>query len=289
VAETYRDDDDASRVDPERVPVPTERAPAPQGLPFEQVAGRLLEAARAVGDGPGDGPWPDAVMPRDAPPIDGYDVAGWYHPTEETGGDFFDFEDRGGGRLAIALGDVSGHGYGPGLIATACLTLLRAALLEGDDPARTVARLNRDLGPDRIEDRFVTAFYGVLDRREHRLRYVSAGQGPILFFSRARGTITELGIQGFPLGLSPHDSYGPPQDVALAPGDYLAVFTDGFFEWFNPQGECFGVERMKAQIDRDRDRPAAEMIERLYAAVLEFAAGSPQPDDLTAVVIKRVG
>ena len=134
----------------------------------------------------------------------------------------------------------------------------------------------------------MTSFYGILGLETHRLDYVSAGQGPILFFSSAQGTITELEIQGFPLGLSPDLAFGPAHGITFAPGDLLALITDGFFEWFNPRGECYGVERMKSQIGGDHDQPAAAIISRLHARVLEFAAGSPQPDDLTAVVIKRL-
>jgi phosphoserine phosphatase len=229
-----------------------------------------------------------ALLPRCAPTLEGYDIAGWYQPADETGGDFFDFPDRGPGRVGVAIGDVSGHGVGPALVVAACRAFLRATLIQTDEPSRVITQVNQLLCHDQLEDRFVTAFFGMVGRDAHQIEYVSAGQGPILFYSRERGTISELEIQGFPLGLSPDLTFGPPETVKFAPGDFLAVITDGFFEWFNPQGECFGIERMKAQVARDCDRPAAEIIRQLHATVLDFAAGSPQPDDLTAVVIKRL-
>jgi sigma-B regulation protein RsbU (phosphoserine phosphatase) len=133
----------------------------------------------------------------------------------------------------------------------------------------------------------VTAFFGILHSETHRLEYQSAGQGPILFYSHSNGTIDELPIPGFPLGIAPGVLFGTSEEVAFARGDILALVTDGFFEWFNNAGECFGIERTKAQLARDRDQPAAEIIRRLHAAVLDFAAGAPQPDDLSAVMIKR--
>ena len=229
-----------------------------------------------------------ALLPRRPPQVEGYDIAGWYRPADETGGDFFDFQDRGAGRLGVALGDVSGHGVGPALVVAECRAFLRATLIQTDEPSRVVTQVNQLLCHDQLDDRFVTAFFGILQHQEHRLDYVSAGQGPILLFSRAEGGFRELEIQGFPLGLSPELTFGPTRSITFAPGDFLALITDGFFEWFNGRGECFGIERMKDQIDRDRDRPAAEIIRRLHATVLEFVAGSPQPDDLTAVVIKRL-
>jgi phosphoserine phosphatase RsbU/P len=219
---------------------------------------------------------------------EGYDVAGWYLPAEGTGGDFFDFEEPVAGCLAVSLGDVSGHGSGPTQVAAACRTMLRATLVQTLEPARVITEVNRLLCQESLDDRFVTAFFGILRRETHRLEYLSAGQGPILFYSQASGTIEELAIQGFPLGLSPGLLFEPSEAVEFAQGDFLALVTDGFFEWFNNAGECYGMERTKAQLACDCDRPAAEMIRRLHASVLDFADGSAQPDDLTAVMIKRV-
>ncbi len=83
--------------------------------------------------------------------------------------------------------------------------------------------------------------------------------------------------------------FSPPWDVAFAPGDFLAIVTDGFFEWTDPRGHCFGVERLRDRIWRSRDRPAGAIIRDLHQAVLAFSGGTPQPDDLTAVIIKRTG
>jgi phosphoserine phosphatase len=229
-----------------------------------------------------------AFRPRESPALEGYDIAGWYHPADETGGDFFDFQELASGVLGIALGDVSGHGFGPALVAASCGALLRATLTETHDPAEVLTRLNQLLAQVELEDRFVTAFFGVLEREMFRMKYVSAGQGPILFYSRATGQIDELPIQGFPLGLGTDSWFGPAVTIVLAPGDFLAVVTDGFFEWYNTQGECFGIDRTKDHLVRDRDEPAAEVIRRLHASVLDFVGGTPQPDDLTAVVIKRL-
>jgi phosphoserine phosphatase len=229
-----------------------------------------------------------ALLPHCPPTLEGYDIAGWYQPADETGGDFFDFPERGPGRLGVAIGDVSGHGVGPALVVASCRAFLRATLVQSDEPSRVITQVNQLLCHDQLEDRFVTAFFGMLGRDAHQLDYVSAGQGPILFYSHAQDRISELEIQGFPLGLSLDLSFGPPESVKFAPGDFLAVITDGFFEWFNGHGECFGIERMKVQIARDHDRPAAEIIRQLHSTVLDFADGSPQPDDLTAVVIKRL-
>jgi phosphoserine phosphatase len=270
VAETDRDD--SPRVDPEGL----------HGKDFTDRAKRVerdLEIARQI---------QEALLPRSCPAVAGYDIAGWYHPADETGGDFFDFQEPGFDRLAVAVGDVSGHGFGPALVAASCRAYLRGILAQTDEPAQVITRVNQLLCKDQLDDRFVTAFFGVLRCCAHRLDYVSAGQGPILFFSRDLGRVNELTIQGYPLGLSPGHSFGPPVDVEFAAGDFLALVTDGFFEWFDDQGECFGIERTKAELERNYDESASEIIRRLHASVLDFVGRSPQPDDLTAVIIKRL-
>jgi len=92
---------------------------------------------------------------------------------------------------------------------------------------------------------------------------------------------------GMPLGITSRLVTDPPQMLVLDPGDMLVLATDGFFEWENPQGEQFGVGRLEATIRAARERPASEIIATLYAAVIAFSNGTPQKDDLTAVIIKR--
>ena len=82
-------------------------------------------------------------------------------------------------------------------------------------------------------------------------------------------------------------AHGPAQEIDLAPGDFLVLITDGFFEWENAAGEQFGLDRLNETIRRSKDQPAREIISTLHAEVTRFADGTPQNDDLTAVVVKR--
>jgi serine phosphatase RsbU (regulator of sigma subunit) len=92
---------------------------------------------------------------------------------------------------------------------------------------------------------------------------------------------------GMPLGISSSLVTDPPQMLELDLGDMLVLATDGFFEWENPQGEQFGVARLEATIRASRERPASKIIAALYSAVIAFSKGTPQKDDLTAIIIKR--
>jgi phosphoserine phosphatase len=228
-----------------------------------------------------------ALLPKEPPSIAGFDVAGWNQPAEATGGDFFDFHPRPNGDLAVTVADVSGHGVGPALVAAECRAFFRALLLQTDAPEIVIPQVNDLLCESLPEDRFVTSFFGLLQSEGHRLVYLSAGHGPILLYSHSLGTVHELPIQAFPLGLCADRPFGPPNCVAFAPGDLVAVVTDGFFEWLDPEGECFGIDRLQEQLRRHADRSAAEIVQALHQSVLAFASGTPQLDDLAAVVIKR--
>jgi sigma-B regulation protein RsbU (phosphoserine phosphatase) len=227
------------------------------------------------------------LLPESAPVVPGFDLAGWNLPADQTGGDFFDFQELPGVGLALTLADVSGHGIGPALLAAECRALLRASLTWSPSLERVVPRVNELLAGDVRGGQFVTAFVGLLQPAEGRCAYLSAGQGPILFYRAADGAILDLPSVGLPLGILPGAVYPLPEPILLAPGDILWLCTDGFIEWPDAAGRRSGSEFLRTLLHRLHHLPAAELIQSAYRAVLDFAAGAPQQDDLTAVVLKR--
>lgn len=239
---------------------------------------RDLNIARSIQQG---------LLPREQPRLAGFDVAGWNRPADETGGDFFDFLPLPDGRLAVAIADATGHGIGPALVIVEARALFRALVGGAAGLEWAVNEMHRLLGLDLPDNRFVTAFCGVLDPLASVIEFMSAGQGPILVYEAASATIRELPAQGLPLAFFPNATYDDVTRLALAEGDMLVLLTDGFYEWANASGEAFGEERVYDLIRRLHGRPAAEIIDRIYRSVLEFAAGARQGDDLTAVIVKR--
>jgi len=141
---------------------------------------------------------------------------------------------------------------------------------------------------DLPSERFVTMAVGILDPEEATLDLISAGHGPLLFYLSAEDRFRSYDAQGLPLGLMPHFKYGSPQKLTFARGDILVFGTDGFVEWANADEEDFGQKRLKEVIKANRGMPSATIISELYAAVSSFAGPSPQLDDLTALVVKRL-
>ena len=228
------------------------------------------------------------LMPRRAPKVPGYDLAGWNLPADETGGDFFDLQTLDDGTVALTVADVAGHGIGPALLVAECRAFIRATIAQTRDPARLVELVDRLLAEDLPEDRFITLFFGLLYPPDGRVRYTSAGHGPTLVYRAATGAVEELPPHGCPLGVAPELTRADSTNVPLAPGDILAIFTDGFTEWADARNVQFGNDRLGAAMSRHRDLPAARLIAAIHDDLLAHTGGTPQPDDLTAVILKRL-
>lgn len=228
------------------------------------------------------------LLPKADPQVPGYDISGWNKPADSTGGDCYDFIPLEDGGLGILLADVTGHGIGPALIAAECRALVRALASVISDPAAILVRANRVLNEDLSSGRFVTTFFGVLDPVDHVLRYLSAGHGPLLHYDVDRGRCEELSATTYPLGIVPEIESTPGKPIKMKPGDMMVLITDGFFEWADPDGEQFSIARVSALVHEHRDRPAAQIIKALHEAVTTFGRGTPQADDLTAVIVKRI-
>jgi serine phosphatase RsbU (regulator of sigma subunit) len=237
-----------------------------------------LNVARSIQQG---------LMPAQPPPAEHFDIAGWNLSADQTGGDYFDWQTLPDGRIVVTLGDSTGHGIGPALVATACRAYSRACFLSGQEISKVLDRINDLLVADLPQERFVTFVAALVDPIRFQIQLLSAGHGPLLLYTAADQRIQNINPQGIPLGLLAGVPIDLPLQIDVAPGDILLLVTDGFFEWVNAQDEQFGVERMEEVIRAHCHRPAEELISTLYGAVLKFAAGTQQLDDLTAVVVKR--
>jgi phosphoserine phosphatase len=227
------------------------------------------------------------LLPRSAPKVPGYDVAGWNRPADQTGGDYYDFLPLAAGRLAVVLADASGHGIGAALMISETRALLRAFSGQTNDVTEVLDRANHWLCADQLEGRFVTAFFGILDPAGHRLDNASAGHGPLFWYNAGRKEVTVTPATGLMLAVTDPLPIRPGAPVAFAPGDSGVFLSDGLLEATDLAGEQFGKERLTRVLVANAGRSAAELIEALRAAVDEFTAGGPQLDDFTVVVVKR--
>ncbi len=229
------------------------------------------------------------ILPKENPQVEGFDVAGWSSPADETGGDVYDFLEIGGGRWTFTLADATGHGIGPALVVAEARAMLRALSAADLDIPVVMTRVNDLLTGDLSESRFVTCLFGLLDGPAGSVRYASAGQGPIIFYNRSEDKFDELPATTLPLGIIAGINFDEQVERQLAPGDMMALTTDGFFEATDRTGQQFGTERIRNILHRCRDLPAGEIIQNLHKEVFEFTGPVPQDDDLTAIIVKRTG
>ena len=238
---------------------------------------RELETARIV---------QMSTLPSSMPVVTGYDFHGMSRPASETGGDTFDLAvvDQG---VLIVLGDATGHGIAPALSVTQMQAMLRMALRLGADLETAFINVNNQLEQTTAQDRFITAFIGLLDAKQNRIRYQSGGQAPILQWCAQSSSFDRRGPTSFPLAAMPLRSLKPSVTLEMAPGDVLVLLSDGIYEYCNAAGEQFGEARVEAVVARHRGMSMAALGAQLLAEVHAFAQGAPQEDDITVVLVKR--
>jgi phosphoserine phosphatase len=228
------------------------------------------------------------ALPQEMPQVPGYDIAGFSRPANETGGDTYDVVPLASDRLCLLLGDATGHGIGPALCATQMRGMLRMAMRLDADLDATFKQINEQLCSDMLDNRFVTAFLGILDTRRHEVAYHSGGQGPLLHFHASDGRLEWLGTTTPPLGLFTGLPLGPQGRLHLEPGDVLALLTDGIYERADGEDRCFGEERVGALVREHSRESASRLVEIVLEGAEQFAGGVAQQDDVTLLVLKRL-
>ena len=236
-----------------------------------------LEVARAV---------QMSTLPAVMPTLPGYDLYGTFRPASLTGGDTFDLSVQGQELLTV-LGDATGHGLGPALSVMQMHAMLRLAFRMGASLETAFMQVNNELAATLAEDRFITAFIGLLDASTNTLRFHSAGQAPILHFRAASGDCVHHGPTSFPLGAMPLPSLRPAVCLEFLPGDIMVLLSDGIYEYHDGDNEQFGEQRVEALVRTHHGKRMAELSDILLDEVQAFAKGAPQEDDITIVLVKR--
>jgi sigma-B regulation protein RsbU (phosphoserine phosphatase) len=225
------------------------------------------------------------LLPYGAIELPGYSVAHSYRTANEVGGDYYEVMTLPDERVALMVGDATGHGMASGLVMAIANATLKTALDLDPDPPRVIAMLNRTLCRTGTRRTFMTVFYALLTPATGDLVSVCAGH-PFPLLRRGGGKLEELGRGGLPLGV--RDELAPqPQATALGPGDLLVLYTDGLAEAVNAQAEAFGYERI-AELTRPGGTPQT-VHDRILAAFDAHVGEEPLRDDLTLLVIARDG
>jgi serine phosphatase RsbU (regulator of sigma subunit) len=223
------------------------------------------------------------LLPRGYPETPDFDLAAVQTPCFQVGGDYYDFFPLEGGRIGVAIGDVSGKGLGPSLL----MATLRAFFCSQLRIGRSLPDLFRDLSSFIHESSnpgtFITFFYGELNPDSGSLRFANAGHNAPLVVSKEVKTLQATGL---PLGIFPERGY-EEAETKLEPEDVLLLFTDGVTERRNESDDEFGESRLRDLAQGVRDASAEEILQSLEASIKEFGGQAVLQDDLTLLVLKR--
>jgi len=225
-------------------------------------------------------------LPATAPIVEGYELQGISFPCYEIGGDYYDFIQREGGSLVVALGDVSGKGTAAALLMSSLHAAVHAQADTHDSIVKTISAVNRYLVESIPPNRFVTLFYAELDPKAGSLTFLNAGHNPPLIVHTG-GTMEQLASGGLPLGIM-SDAEFREGHTKLHPGDVLVIYSDGVSEAVNPSGEEFGPTRLYEVVARNLDASAGGIRDRIESALTKFCQGTPAADDITLVIVKRL-
>jgi serine phosphatase RsbU (regulator of sigma subunit) len=206
-------------------------------------------------------------------------------PCRSIGGDFFDYINFGERAFGFALGDVAGKGPPAALLSALLQGIFAAQAASKLGPAETIGVVNSALVRRGIENRFVTLFYAVL-ARDGALTYCNAGHNPPLLVGR--GGVRKLELGGPIVGLFEHATF-EEETVRLSAADEIVIFSDGVSEAVNAQGEEYGEGRLIDLVTRSGDDEPSAVLQRVFTSVRDYAAGTPQGDDITAMVLRYDG
>jgi len=235
---------------------------------------REIEIAREV---------QERLFPQSLPEIGGLDYAGCCRPASGVAGDYYDFLALPGGKLGIAVGDVSGKGIPAALLMASLRASLRAQTIQGvSDLTALMSNLNQLIYESSPDNRYATFFYAQYDPATRNLTYVNAGHNPPIVF-RKPYDVLRLETGGPVVGLLAMSSY-EQATIVLEPGDMLVAFTDGVSEAMDLANEEWGEESLIAAAWKLYGTGAQKTMHQLIAAADEFVSGGKQHDDMTLII-----
>jgi len=249
----------------------------------EQILASQMRQARVI---------QQSLLPSPLPALEGFDIAAVSHPAEEVGGDVYDVQHVEDGVIGLMVADASGHGLPAALQARDVVIGMRMGQANGEKITATVSRLNRVINNSGLASRFISLFYGEIEQSGN-LVYVNGGHCLPLLLT-PDNEVFELKSSGPVLGPLPEAVYRRGY-VTVKPGEVLVIYTDGVTERHHPDSheheakvKEFGLEGLVATTLKYMDRPAAEIAEKIVAAVRKYGGGLPFDDDVSLLVLKRL-
>jgi sigma-B regulation protein RsbU (phosphoserine phosphatase) len=232
------------------------------------------------------------LLPGAPPQIPGLAIAYATRPANTVAGDYYDVFPRPGktpeeNRVVFAVADVAGKSIPAAMLMATFQASLKTLSTAQVALPELVANMNKYACSNSQGGlRFTTAYLAEYDTTHRIFNYINAGHNnPIL--RRSNGLIERLDVGGLPIGIQPDAKY-ESASVALAPGDWLIIFTDGLVEAFDAREEEFGESRLLSTLEASVAGTPKELLDRLMADLDRFVGTTPQHDDITCLLVKAV-
>lgn len=226
------------------------------------------------------------LIPKKIKSILGLDIASFFEPAKEIGGDYYDLSILDEKNLSITIADVSGKGVPAAFLMALGRSVLKTLELEKASPDSNLKKLNRLIYPDITEDMFITMLHSKYSYETKTLTYSNAGHNPLLVYRKNSHSIETHTVKGVAIGFL-NDYNFKQGELELGVDDFVVYYTDGITEAENKNKELFGMERFKNIILRNAHYPAEKIKDKILYAVNKFQEECEQNDDITLVIIKR--
>jgi serine phosphatase RsbU (regulator of sigma subunit) len=225
-----------------------------------------------------------SILPDELPQTDGFDFGARILPARQVGGDFYDIFTLDEHRLGVVIGDVADKGVPSAIFMARAHALIMAEADANMSSGEVMRAVNRHITRLQKSTQFVTVLYGVLEVKTRVFSYARAGHEPPLML-HADGTVERLPHKpGMALGLWEQIALDECT-LTLPEGSTFLLFTDGMTDCRNPQGEAFGLERIKRELGGLTNNNAQQICDCLLETLKAYQAGSKQDDDVTLVAI----
>lgn len=228
------------------------------------------------------------ILPKNITNIYGLQIANYFEPAKEVGGDYYDYTVKDDENVSITIADVSGKGVPAAFLMALGRSILKTLERQGQSPADNLRNLNQIIYPDITEDMFITMLHSNFNNKTKILTYSNAGHNPLIVYRAKEDKVELHSVKGVAIGFMQGYNY-KQGELKLEKGDIVLYYTDGITEAENPNKELFGFERLEKVIYDNRYNDVDTIKENILNEINIFRRDYPQVDDLTFVVIKNTG
>jgi len=226
----------------------------------------------------------ERLLPSSIPELSGFDIFAINISSKQVGGDYYDLIPLDENKLAIAIADVSGKGIPAALLMSNLQASLRALVGTKMSITHMTSRINDIIYENTSSDKFITYFYGVIDKNTYKMKYCNAGHNPPFLIRKDAPTIL-LEKGGLILGMMSGVEF-QEGEIQLKSGDTLLLYTDGVSEAMNNEDEEFEEKRIEEVLRNNRSLTGKELIGKIINSVKEHSGSVPQGDDITMIAMK---